>query len=291
MGFTRELSEVETAWLACFEAMGSEGERAVVQLVGRAQGRKPLGRGGGGDVTIELDWAAEEAMVGVLASAAPCRHTLVAEERGIVPCEDAGWRVTLDPVDGSLNAKRGLEPYATTIAAADGETLGDVAVAYTQDYARGHRYAAVRGAGVLIQRAGPAGAPEAVADDAPVEVVLFEGGAPHDQDARLRDLACLAVPEPNPQLRVRQIGSLALSLCLVAVGVADVLVVPLPSRAVDIAAGLLILSECGGGAAALDGSELLDNPLDLARRAPFVAWRRGVVGPLVVARARTYFGR
>ncbi len=291
MSFTRGLSLVETAWLACFEAMGSAGEQAVVRLAGRAEGRRSYGRGGGGDVTIELDRAAEEAMVGVLASAAPCRHTLVAEERGIVACADAGWWVTLDPVDGSLNAKRGLEPYATTIAAADGETLGDVAIAYTQDYAGGHRYAAVRGAGALIQRAGPAGAPEAVAADAPVEVVLFEGGAPHGQDARLRELACLAVPESNPQLRVRQIGSLALSLCLVAVGVADVLLAPVPSRAVDIAAGLLILRECGGDAAALDGSELLDHPLDLARRAPFVAWRQGVVGPLVTARARAYFGR
>lgn len=290
MGFTRALTRVEAAWLACFEAMGHEGELAIVELVGRAKGRRPLGRGGGGDVTIELDRAAEEAMVVVLASAAPCRHTLVAEERGVVRSADAGWWVTLDPVDGSLNAKRGLEPYATTIAAADGETLGDVAVAYTQDYARGHRYAAVRGAGASIQRVGPTGPPEAPAGDAPVEVVLFEGGAPHNQDARVRDFACLAAPEPNPQLRVRQIGSLALALCLVAVGVADVLVAPVRSRAVDIAAGLLILRECGGGAAALDGSELLGHPLDLARRAPFVAWRPGLDGPLVAARARTYFG-
>jgi myo-inositol-1(or 4)-monophosphatase len=291
MGFTRGLSQIESAWLACFEEMGREGEQAVVRLVGRAEGRRCLGRGGGGDVTIELDRAAEEAMVGVLASAAPCRHTLIAEERGVVLCRDADWRVTLDPVDGSLNAKRGLEPYATTIAAADGETLGDVAVAYTRDYARGHRYAAVRGAGALIQWAGPAGPPEAMATDAPVEVVLLEGGAPHGQDARFRDVAHLAVPEPNPQLRVRQIGSLALSLCLVAVGVADVLVAPLSTRAVDIAGGLLILRECGGGAAALDGSELLDHPLDLARRAPFVAWRKGVDGSGVTTRARTYFGR
>jgi len=291
MGYSRILSPVEADWLACFETMGSQGERAVERLVGRAEGRRPLGRGGGGDMTIELDWAAEEAMVGVLAAAAPCRHTLVAEERGVVSCEGAAWRVTLDPVDGSLNAKRGLEPFATTIAAADGDALGDVAVAYTQDYTRGHRYAAVRGAGVLIRRAGPTGLPDAAPADAAVEVVLFEGGAPHGQDTRFRELALLAVPEPNPQLRVRQIGSLALSLCLVAVGVADVLVAPLPTRAVDIAAGLLIVRECGGGAAALDGSELLDHPLDLVRRAPFVAWRRGVDGTLVTARARTYFGR
>lgn len=106
----------------------------------------------------------------------------------------------------------------------------------------------------------------------------------------MRTLAELAVPEPNPDLRVRQIGSLALALCLVAVGVADVLVTPLPARAVDIAAGLLIVRESGGGAAALDGSDLFSHPLDLARRAPFVAWRSGMPGPLIAARARSLFG-
>jgi fructose-1,6-bisphosphatase/inositol monophosphatase family enzyme len=91
-------------------------------------------------------------------------------------------------------------------------------------------------------------------------------------------------------MRVRQIGSLALSLCHVATGAADVLLSPVPSRAVDIAAGLLILVEAGGGFAGLDGGDMRRQPLDLERRTPFVAWRRGLDGDVVTARARERFG-
>ena len=307
MGFQRELRAEEAGWLDCLERMAAAGREAAVPLAGRASGRVALGRGGGGDITIELDRAAEEAMVSVLESCAPESYSLVAEERGIELVAGAPWRVMLDPVDGSLNAKRGLEPFGSTIAVARGETLRDVRVAHTCDYTRGHRFAAVRGAGARMQReparraaaepccdrvVDPAdsGIVDATPRDGSVEVVLFEGGRPDALVVSYQALAALSLSEPDPFLRVRQIGSLALSLCLVAQGIADVLVAPVPSRAVDIAAGLLILEESGGGAAALDGSELRHQPLDLERRAPFVAWRLGLPGPAVAARARTYFG-
>ncbi len=300
MAFSRALTADEERWLRCFRAMAAAGREAVAPLAGRAEGRVPLGRGSGGDITVELDRAAEEAMVGVLAAAAPAPYCLVAEERGVEDRAGAEWRVMLDPVDGSLNAKRGLEPFGTTIAAALGGTLADVRVAYTSDYTRGHEFAAVKGAG-LADLGGPHGPGEGetaarradageAAPDTSVELLLFEGGRPDQLDFPMRHLAALSVPEPNPFLRVRQIGSLALCLCHVAQGVADVLLAPVPARAVDIAGGLLILAESGGGAVALDGVELLGNPLDLERRSPFVAWRRGLPGEAIAARARTYFG-
>ncbi len=51
---------------------------------------------------------------------------------------------------------------------------------------------------------------------------------------------------------MRQIGSIALSLCYLAIGAADVLVAAVQARSVDLAAGFLILREAGGGVAALD---------------------------------------
>jgi fructose-1,6-bisphosphatase/inositol monophosphatase family enzyme len=87
-------------------------------------------------------------------------------------------------------------------------------------------------------------------------------------------------------MRVRQIGSLALSLCYVAVGVADVLVAAVRSRSVDVAAGLAILREAGGGAAALSGEDIRTQPLDLEKRCAFVAWRAGLDGAEIIRRAK-----
>ena len=56
--------------------------------------------------------------------------------------------------------------------------------------------------------------------------------------------------------------------------------------AVDIAGGLLMVLESGGGAASLDGSDLWSQPLDLERRTPFVAWRRGLDAERVLTAAR-----
>lgn len=87
-------------------------------------------------------------------------------------------------------------------------------------------------------------------------------------------------------MRIRQIGSLALSLCYVAVGVADILVAAVRSRSVDLAAGLLILAEAGGGIATLTGLDMWAQPLDLEKRCAFVAWRAGLEGTEIVARSR-----
>ena len=87
-------------------------------------------------------------------------------------------------------------------------------------------------------------------------------------------------------MRVRQIGSIALSLCYLATGAADVLVGAVRPRSVDLAAGFLILAETGGGVAALTENDVWTQPLDLEKRSPFVAWRAGLDGEEIVSRAR-----
>lgn len=87
-------------------------------------------------------------------------------------------------------------------------------------------------------------------------------------------------------MRLRQIGSLALSLCYVATGVADMLVAAVPSRSVDLAAGLTILREAGGGAVTITGGDIFEQPLDLVKRSPFVAWRAGLNEDEVLYRSR-----
>jgi myo-inositol-1(or 4)-monophosphatase len=292
--FTRALEPLETAWLTCILEMAAAGRAAAAPLLGTDEGRAVLGRGAGGDFTVELDRVAEAAILAVLRDRAPAPFHAISEEAGsdasrmgMLPEVGSGpaWRVIIDPVDGSLNAKRGLEPCCAAIAVADGAELAQVRVGAVFDYSRGHVFAAVRGAGVQTSRR-----IEGLSSPAPVEILLLEAGKPDRHSFMYRDLALLAGPMGSAELRVRQIGSLALSLCQVASGAADILLCPVASRSVDIAAGLLILEEAGGGYAGLDAGNMRGQPLDLERRAPFVAWRRGLDGAVITDRAIAAFG-
>jgi len=299
-----DMTPDEQRWLDCAVRMSAAAKRAAAPLYGTAEGRVALARGAGGDRTLEIDRACESAMIEVLEKEAPAPWSLVSEELGIVGPEDAPWRVVIDPLDGSLNAKHGLEPFGSSIAVAKGPTLADVTVGYIEDYTRPRCFAAVKGAG-LVAAGGPppggataaAGAATGAADAPPatldarrfesdlVEVVFLEAGTPDRHSFDYHDLAAVGTLGQKGDMRIRQIGSLALSLCLVAVGVADVLVARVRSRSVDVAAGLLILAEAGGGAVALTPEELMAQPLDLEKRSAFVAWRAGLDESEMVSRS------
>ena len=65
-------------------------------------------RGEGGDRTLVIDEQAEAVVFGQLDALhdGGARFTAVSEERGIVDYGDEGVLVVIDPLDGSLNAKR-----------------------------------------------------------------------------------------------------------------------------------------------------------------------------------------
>lgn len=296
----RPLTTVETGWLRCASRMAAAGKREALRLYGTAPGRVALGQGAGGDRTLEIDRACEAAMQEVLEREAPAPHRLISEELGMAGPINAPWAVVMDPLDGSLNAKRGLEPFCASIAIAKGETLEDVAIAYIEDYTRRRCFAAVKGAGLL--RAGtPLRTPVTPDPDAEVlniggvdklfasqtiELVLLEAGRPDSHNFRFNDLSVMDAAGRSPDMRVRQIGSLALSLCYVAVGIADILIAAVRSRSVDVAAGFLILAEAGGGVAALTDCDIWTQPLDLEKRCGFVAWRAGLDEADIISRSR-----
>jgi myo-inositol-1(or 4)-monophosphatase len=272
--------------------MAAAGREAAQDLIGTVSGRTVLGRGAGGDRTLRLDQVCEDAILQALREHAPAPYSLVSEEAGMSGPADAPWRVVVDPLDGSLNAKRGLEPFAASIAIADGQALGDVKVAVVEDYTRPRVFGAVRGEGLVPvgdspfherPTAGAVGDCRRQGDL--VEIVLIEAGGPEGHHFRYRELSTLGAEGCSRDMRVRQIGSLALALCLVAAGTADMLLAAVRSRAVDLAAGLLILRESGGGAVTLDGGDLLRQPLDLERRSPFLAWRAGLDGEEILRRS------
>ena len=120
----RRLTPDGQRWLACAADMAVAGKAAAAPLYGTAAGRESLGVGAGGDDTLEIDQACEVAIRQVLAEEAPAPYRLVSEEAGIVGPAEAPWTVVVDPVDGSLNAKHGLQPFGASIAIAHGGHAG-----------------------------------------------------------------------------------------------------------------------------------------------------------------------
>src|SRR5215207_11131627 len=68
------------------------------------------GRGEGGDRTLEIDAAAERAVFAELERLHDdgARFSVVSEERGTVDYGGERTLVVVDPIDGSMNAKRGM---------------------------------------------------------------------------------------------------------------------------------------------------------------------------------------
>src|SRR3954447_10267428 len=138
-------------------------------------------RGEGGDRTLVIDQRAEEAVFAQLERLHEegVRFMAVSEERGEVDFGDGAVRVVIDPLDGSLNAKRGLPAHALSIAVADGPTMGEVAFGYVYDFGAEEEWVARRGEGVLLDGEPLPPAPDERRDEeGRLEGVGVEAGEP-----------------------------------------------------------------------------------------------------------------
>ena len=87
--------------------------------------------------------------------------------------------VVIDPIDGSLNAKRGLTHHALSIAVADGPTMADVVFGYVYDLGPGEEWRATRGGGALLNGEPlPTAPPERRKRDGRLELVAIESADP-----------------------------------------------------------------------------------------------------------------
>jgi myo-inositol-1(or 4)-monophosphatase len=226
-------------------------------------------RGRGGDLTLEIDEAAERRVFGLLDElhAGGARFTAVSEERGEVDYGGGDVRVVIDPIDGSLNAKRGLSHHAISIAVADGATMADVAFAYVYDFGPGEEWVARRGQGAWLDGAPlDRSAGERRTPAGKLEVLGIESADP-------RWVAEVAAELPAHAARLRALGSIAITLCQVAAARLDGMFTIKRTRAVDAAAGQLIVREAGGFAAFPGGDGPLTAPLDVTAHSPVVAAR------------------
>ena len=231
--------------------------------------RETGARGEGGDQTLVIDQAAEDAVFALLDElhAEGHRFCAISEERGVVDYGSDEVRVVVDPLDGSLNAKRGLTHHAISIAVADGPTMADVAFGYVYDYGPGEEWAARRGEGATLDgRRLDTGLGERRDGSGRLEVLGLESADP-------RWIAEVAGVLPDHARRVRALGSIAVTLCQVAAARLDAMITLKRTRAVDAAAGQLIVREAGGHVAFTGCDEPLGAPLDVEPRSPMVAAR------------------
>lgn len=258
-------------WLgACRRSAEAIAGVLAASAPGPARARETGRLGEGGDRTLVIDREAEDAVLAELARLHEqgARFTVVSEERGLVDFGDPGLLVVVDPIDGSLNAKRGLGHHAVSIALAEGPTMADVVLGYVFDFGPGEEWVAVRGRGVRLGGA-PLGAvpPERRRPDGRLELVAIES-------ARPRHLARAAPALREHVHRVRAIGAIAVSLCQVAAGRVDAMASLWCCRSVDAAAGQLIVRESGGLVAFPGHADPLGAPLaELGAGSPVVAAR------------------
>jgi myo-inositol-1(or 4)-monophosphatase len=225
----------ETDWLAFCRRAGEAARAALRRYPSIAERSVETGRGEGGDMALVIDRAAEDAVFAELeALGAPV--TAISEERGELDVHGGGpTRVVIDPVDGSLNAKRGLPFAAVSIAVADGPRMGDVTVGYVGELDPPRDWWAVRGGGAFRE-----GERLAVLAPGPLELLGLETARPDAVAEAAERIGTLGAD------RVRGFGSVAVTLCLVAAGQLDAMLSLREIRSVDAAAGQLIVLEAGG---------------------------------------------
>ena len=251
-------------WLAVCRAATADLRTVFAGLPTRAVREPVVGAGEGGDETTAVDADAEAAILARLEAfhrESGVGFTVISEEVGERVYGSGGpWRLVVDPIDGSLNAKRLIPFYSVSIAVATGPAMGDVVFGYVYDFGSGEEWWAVKGGGAFLdgQRLGL----ELPKDE--IEILSFE--------ATLTSLVAeRAAAFVGVATRLRIMGSLALSLCHLAAGRVDAVISLKGARSVDIAAAQLLCLEVGVALDLFEDPPFAAAPLDLVGRSRIVA--------------------
>jgi myo-inositol-1(or 4)-monophosphatase len=243
-----------TDWLELCRAARDDVLQVLEELPGRAEREPVVGAGEGGDETTAIDAAAERVILDRFRGE---DVRIVSEEVGVEG--DGRYTVVVDPIDGSLNAKRGIPFFSLSIAVAEGETMDDVFFGYVHDFGSGEEWTATRGRGALLNGNALTERPK---DE--LEILSFEATTTayvSENAARFDGVAH----------RLRVMGSLAITLCHLAAGRVDGVVSLKGARSVDIAAAQLLVREQGLAIELPDAPPFGTAPLDLVGRSRVAA--------------------
>jgi myo-inositol-1(or 4)-monophosphatase len=248
---------LEADWLAVCRRSAERLQNVFDEFPSTAEREVGVGRGAGGDQTLVIDHGAEDVVFAELdrLHAEGYEFSAISEERGVVTygSGESAVRVVIDPIDGSLNAKRLLPTYAISVAVASGDSMEDVELGFVHEFGTGEEFVARRDGGARLNDR-----PLALEPSSGVEVAGLEAARP--------DWLLPVVAELIGEVhRIRVIGSIAVSLCYVAAGRFDGMASANVCRSVDAAAAQLVLREAGGFVSFL-GHGGVEAPLDLDAR-------------------------
>jgi myo-inositol-1(or 4)-monophosphatase len=260
---TRVAGPSDDQWIAACRRAVEAQKRVFEEHQGIEARTQYEGVGEGGDKTLVIDKLCEDAIFVELDALHQEGHefTAVSEERGSVSFGNgSAVQVVIDPIDGSLNARRTIPLHSVSIAVAEGDSMNDVSFGYVYEFGAGDEFVAT-GDG----RAELNGLEITVPEGDGLELVALEASKPErvmKATESLRDRA----------YRIRSPGSIAVGLCYVACGRYDGIITTRPCRSVDAAAGQLIARNAGGSVH-FSGGGLEDAPLDLSARYDVAAAR------------------
>lgn len=244
-------------WLAVCRTAAEDVRDVLRELPTRVEREPVVGDGVGGDETTAVDAAAERVILERLRAINGA--TIISEEVGVLP-GNGDLRIVVDPIDGSLNAKRGIPFFSISIAFAEGETMDDVVFGYVHDFGSEEEWTAERGGGARLNG-------ELLGDLRPkeeIEILSFEATLTSSVAEKAAEMVGLAY-------RLRIMGSLALSLCHLAAGRVDAVCSLKAARAVDIAAAQLLVQEQGLAIELPEAPPFAEAPLDIEGRSRVVA--------------------
>lgn len=194
------------------------------------------------DPVTAADRESEAAILGLLAQHRPDDAVVAEEGSGRSGTSGRSW--SIDPLDGTVNFVHGFPQVAVSVALQEGDrtTIGVV-----RDVFRGEEFVAELGGGAHLD-----GTAIGVSGRSELGRSLVSTGFPYDRDTRGPEYARIVGEMLTLVQGIRRGGSAALDLAWVACGRLDghweVSLGPW-----DVAAGLLLVTEAGGTASAIDG--------------------------------------
>ncbi|UYP48732.1 Fructose-1,6-bisphosphatase/inositol-1-monophosphatase [Candidatus Lokiarchaeum ossiferum] len=241
-------------WTNRLSDLIKEAAQEIIPIVGTVQGQKTYSRGAGGDITLEIDRKAENFILNCLKKYKES-FNVISEEIGnrywdadqelFFKKDSVQYKSTsnfflIDPVDGSTNAKRGIPFYCISIAYATSANFTDLQIGVVYDIATNDLYVAEKGHGSYLNEK-----PIHCSEATTISTAIL--GTDLDPRRILPDYQLFKQNLLTQVRKVRVFGACALELCLVARGGLDIYFdMRGITRIVDIAAGILILTEAGG---------------------------------------------